>query len=68
MSVLSVVLSKLQEKRLADLGLHGRIVCEKCGHEDRVHVAHCFREGFPHHCDQMMVLYKDDQAVKKATD
>lgn len=61
MYVLSVVISKLSEQRLAKLGYHGRIVCEVCGHEDRVHVAHCFRNGFPQHCGQTMVLHKEKQ-------
>lgn len=68
MLVASVVISKIRENSLAKLGYFGRIVCEECGHEDRVNVSHCFRTGFPQHCGQMMVLYKEDQAVKKVAD
>lgn len=60
MIVASVVMSKIQADRLADLGYGNLVLCKKCGRTERVRVAYCLRTGWPKCCEETMELQKEE--------
>ena len=60
MSVLSVVVAQLTEKRLNGLGYDGTVPCLVCGHEARVRIFTCMRNGWPEHCGETMQLWTEE--------
>jgi hypothetical protein len=56
--IAGVVISHLSADRLAELGYGNTVKCLKCGHTQEVTVSHCFRTGWPEHCEETMELQK----------